>query len=348
MSSISSSLPQTGATVSTSSNEVLKKGSMNLVSSSSSSTAATTIPTFQFEYVTPEMAYFGYMEVSREAIRECVIRCRCWSSVYDKCKVSKEMLQMQEQKRKTTKSLEMEDLNSVEVHVTTEEEGSSVGMDNDDLKSGHFRSRATTLASAKIARTASLRAHDKLHSRRAMVTKSQNIEKDEGETKLVAGMLTYQKSAEDVSKLDLPSSGLRRSGTISASRPRRSPNSSPRTSPKFGRKISSVGQFDDKTGLFLKIVMDKLMDMMEHPPVVNVLMMRLISRLALYPQPLLRSLLLNHQLVLKPGVPNLLSVCTFRKSRFLYALKGGSGFTWVWGVSTQKTITVHVVVTLAR
>ena len=36
--------------------------------------------------------------------------------------------------------------------------------------------------------------------------------------------------------------------------------------------------------------------------------MNVISRLAHYPQPLLRSLLLNHQLVLKPGVPNLFNV----------------------------------------
>lgn len=317
MSSASSSLPHaSGTTTSSSSHEAFKvKGTANisLASAANSSTfTCASASTFQFEYITPEMAYFGFMTVSREAIRNCVIKCQCWSSVYDKCEVSKEMLQIQEQNRRMTKSLEMEDLTSVQVRVTTEEESSSVGVNNDGEDSRNFRSRATTLASAKVARTASLRAHNKLHSRRAMVTKSQVIEKEEGDTKLVAGVLAYEnvrKSAEDVSNLDPPSSGLRRSGTTSSgSRPRRSPNSSPRMSPKFGGKISSLCQFEDKTGLFLKIVMDKLMDMMEHPPVVNVLMTQLISRLAHYPQPLLRSLLLNHQLVLKPGVPNLLSV----------------------------------------
>lgn len=315
MSSISSSIPQTGGT-STSGNDAKGLTNLSLTLPPSTSAASASAIAFQFEYVPPEMAYFSYMTVSREAIRDRVIKCRCWSSVYDKCEVSKEMLQIQEQNRKMTKSLEMEDLTCVEVCVTTEEESSSVGIDNSEEDS-RFRSRAATLSSAKTVRTASLRAHNKLHSRRTMVTKSQVMEmSEEGETTLVAGMLASENvriSAEDVSNQhDFPSPrsgghGPRRSGTISGGRPRR--NHSSRISPNRGGKISSLCQFEDKTGLFLKIVMDKLMDMMEHPPVINVLMTQLLSRLAHYPQPLLRSILLNHQLVLKPGVPNLLSVC---------------------------------------
>jgi len=72
--------------------------------------------------------------------------------------------------------------------------------------------------------------------------------------------------------------------------------------------MSQSSRFEDRTGLLLKILLEKLSEMLQLPPVVNVVLTRLIIRLAHYPHPLLRSLLLNHQLVLKPGVPNLLSV----------------------------------------
>ena len=223
------------------------------------------------------------------------------------------MLQAQQQ-RTFTKSLEMEDVGTVKVQVASDEESSSVGVHNgeDGGRSFHYSRATTTLSSNKASRTVVLRTHhNKLHSRRALVTRSQVLDGEENETKLVAGILAYDKThSGDPPMLQVPSSGgLRRSGTISGgSRPRRSPSTSPASSPIFSRKLNSPGQYEDKTGLFLKIVMDKLMDMMEHPPSVNILMTRLLSRLATYPQPLLRSLLLNHQLVLKPGVPNLLSV----------------------------------------
>ena len=85
-------------------------------------------------------------------------------------------------------------------------------------------------------------------------------------------------------------------------------------SPRLSRR-SEESRFEDRTGLLLKVLMDKLSEMLTLTPTVNVLLTRVLSRLAHYPQPLLRSLLLNHQLVLRPGVPNLyyvsaLHVCT--------------------------------------
>ena len=265
---------------------------------------------FQFEYITPEMAYFRYLSVSRMAIRDCILKCRCWSSVYDKCKVSKETMEGQKRVR-PTKSLEMEDISSVKVSVRTlDEESSSAGVFNGEGLGSGVRPRTSTATSVV------LRAHhNKLHSRRALVTRSQVVSGEENESRLVAGIMVYDKtrSEEDPLTLQVPPTspgGLRRSGTISGGvRSRRSPNSSPLSSPVFGRKTVG-GQYEDKTGLFLKILMEKLMDMMDHPPSVNILMTSLVGRLATYPQPLLRSLLLNHQLVLKPGVPNLLSVRT--------------------------------------
>lgn len=273
--------------------EVRRTRSSHVPTSSSSSSS------FHFEYVSPEMAYFNNLVTARELIKECANRCQCWSSIYDKCKVSKEMLLLQQENKRVAKSLEMEDIMSIKISIT-DEKRSSVGRGEDsaDTHTSAFRSRSTTLASnSRLSRTSRLRAHDKLHSRREHSSMEENTE-----TKMVAGA-----RGEDNAKLDVPSShGLRRSGTVSGgSRPQRG-SGSPQMSE---RKISSrSGQFEDKVGLFLKIVMDKLMDMMQHPPTVNILLTRLISRLAYYPQPLLRSLLLNHQLVLKPGIPNLLTV----------------------------------------
>ena len=83
-----------------------------------------------------------------------------------------------------------------------------------------------------------------------------------------------------------------------------------RRSPRLSRRTDE-SRFEDKSGLLLKVLMDKLSEMLSLPPAVNVQLTRVIGRLAHYPQPLLRSLLLNHQLVLRPGVPNLyyVSMC---------------------------------------
>lgn len=74
---------------------------------------------------------------------------------------------------------------------------------------------------------------------------------------------------------------------------------------KRSSRKSEDSRFEETTGLLLKVLMDKLSEILCLPPGVNVLLTKVVSRLAHYPQPLLRSLLLNHQLVLRPGVPNL-------------------------------------------
>lgn len=73
---------------------------------------------------------------------------------------------------------------------------------------------------------------------------------------------------------------------------------------RLSRK-SEDSRFEETTGLLLKVLMEKLSEILCLPPGVGILLTRVVSRLAHYPQPLLRSLLLNHQLVLRPGVPNL-------------------------------------------
>ena len=54
--------------------------------------------------------------------------------------------------------------------------------------------------------------------------------------------------------------------------------------------------------------MEKLSQYLSSPPLINELLMKLITRLAHYPQPLIRSFLLNHHLIFKPGTPNLIHV----------------------------------------
>lgn len=274
------------------------------------------------------MAYYNNLMVSRGGIKECTSRCQCWSSIYDKCRVSKEMLLQQQEERKkaaatkaaVTKSLEMEDMSSIKIRITAEENSSGRldggGVVEEEEGQRAFRSRATTLSSKpRLTRTSDVRNHDKLHSRRA-----NSASKEDRDTKMVAGASEHAQNSSRTeglsSTLDHPSGhqALRsRSGTVSGgSRSQRGPSS--RLSPRLDRKLHSQsgGQFEDSVGLFLKILMDKLMEMMQHPPTVNILLTRLIVRLAYYPQPLLRSLLLNHQLVLKPGVPNLLTVSLSR------------------------------------
>lgn len=79
-------------------------------------------------------------------------------------------------------------------------------------------------------------------------------------------------------------------------------------SPMRTRKLAELKFDEDRAGPFLKVLFERLMNMLSQPPAVNLLLTRLVARLAHYPQPLLRSLLLNHQLVLVFGVPNLFTV----------------------------------------
>lgn len=62
------------------------------------------------------------------------------------------------------------------------------------------------------------------------------------------------------------------------------------------------------TGPFLTTLLGKLEAMMQNSLYVNLLLTGLVTRLACYPQPLLRSFLLNHTLVFQPTVKSLLQV----------------------------------------
>lgn len=61
-------------------------------------------------------------------------------------------------------------------------------------------------------------------------------------------------------------------------------------------------------GPFLTIVLEKLKNFLSNSFYVNLHLTGLISRLAVYPQPLLRTYLLDHSLVLQPNVPSLFQV----------------------------------------
>ncbi len=69
-------------------------------------------------------------------------------------------------------------------------------------------------------------------------------------------------------------------------------------------------------GAFISALYEKLEKMPEHSFYVNLQLTSLISRIACYPQPLLRSLLLNSNLIMQPGVKSLFQV-------------GGLGFDYV-------------------
>ncbi len=63
-------------------------------------------------------------------------------------------------------------------------------------------------------------------------------------------------------------------------------------------------------GPFLRTIFSKLENMLQNSLHVNLLLTGIISRLAHYSQPLLRSLLLNHSLVLETNVKSLFQVKT--------------------------------------
>ena len=254
-------------------------------------------PNFEFDYITPEMAYLNSLSAARKAISECTNRCRCWSNEYKKCQVSKENFEAEETRTVGigTKSLEMED---VPVRVLVTSEG---GDDADDKKQeeedfSRFRNRSTTLSGhSRISRTSSVK----------VTSRQQRLERPSLQDRVVkSGNESSELTNDSLDHLNSYSSSIRRRGTVSGS-----PRGSPRLSPRLGRKFAnSPIQFEDKAGLFLKVLTEKLAEMLKHPPAVNILLTQVICRLAHYPQPLIRSFLLNHQLVLRPGVPNLLYV----------------------------------------
>lgn len=260
-------------------------------------------PAFEFDYISPEVAYLNNLHAAREAIQECANRCRCWSNEYSKCKLTKESFEAEETRTVGvgTKSLEMEDV-PVRVRVTSEDGSQTDGKKQEEEDFSRFRNRSTTLSGhSRVTRTASAR-----------VTSRQGLERPTLQDRVAKNENgSSTSSSGDRAHLDSPdllnsySPSIRRRGTVSSS----SPRTSPRSSPRLGRKFAnSPVQFEDKAGLFLKVLTEKLAEMLKHPPGVNILLTQVVCRLAHYPQPLIRSFLLNHQLVLRPGVPNLLYV----------------------------------------
>lgn len=67
-------------------------------------------------------------------------------------------------------------------------------------------------------------------------------------------------------------------------------------------------------GPFLTTVLEKLKNFLSNSFYINLHLTGLISRLAIYPQPLLRTYLLDHSLVLQPNVPSLYQVKSRLKS----------------------------------
>ncbi len=68
------------------------------------------------------------------------------------------------------------------------------------------------------------------------------------------------------------------------------------------------GVYTDSLGPFITILYEKLEKMPENSFYINLQLTALISRIACYPQPLLRSLLLNSNLIMQPGVKSLFQV----------------------------------------
>lgn len=70
-------------------------------------------------------------------------------------------------------------------------------------------------------------------------------------------------------------------------------------------------------GPFLTTILEKLKNFLSNSFYVNLHLTGLISRLAVYPQPLLRTYLLDHSLVLQPNVPSLYQV-RLQKSSIIF------------------------------
>lgn len=77
---------------------------------------------------------------------------------------------------------------------------------------------------------------------------------------------------------------------------------------KDSSKQETVDGKPPSVGIFLDTVLKKLECMMENNVYVNLHLTGLISRLAIYPQPLLQSFLLNHSLVFQPSIKSLFQV----------------------------------------
>nr|XP_022324300.1 FTS and Hook-interacting protein-like isoform X2 [Crassostrea virginica] len=93
-------------------------------------------------------------------------------------------------------------------------------------------------------------------------------------------------------------------------------------------------------GPFLMALFSKLEGMMQNSLPVNLLLTGVIARLASYPQPLLRSFLLSHNLVFQPTVKSLLQVLTSLKQKvdhFAYTVPNFDGLL----LRTKQALTVR-------
>ncbi|KAF4071380.1 hypothetical protein AMELA_G00272550 [Ameiurus melas] len=101
-------------------------------------------------------------------------------------------------------------------------------------------------------------------------------------------------------------------GSFSAETPEAEKSPSPfRTKPHTG----SVNQAMPFTGPFVSVLLSRLENMLENSLHVNLLLTGIIAQLAAYPQPLLRSFLLNTNMVFQPSVRSLYQVLASVKNQ---------------------------------
>lgn len=85
--------------------------------------------------------------------------------------------------------------------------------------------------------------------------------------------------------------------------------------PTFTSRHPSRTQSTPFTGPFISVVLSKLENMLENSLHVNLLLIGIITQLASYPQPLLRSFLLNTNMVFQPSVRSLYQVLASVKNK---------------------------------
>uniref|UniRef100_A0A1B6E9D5 FHF complex subunit HOOK-interacting protein C-terminal domain-containing protein n=1 Tax=Clastoptera arizonana TaxID=38151 RepID=A0A1B6E9D5_9HEMI len=94
------------------------------------------------------------------------------------------------------------------------------------------------------------------------------------------------------------------------------------TTPCIGPEQNESGDLKKySTGPFLEVLFDKLEDMLNLDLYVNLRLTGLISRLAIYPQPLLHSFLLGNSLVFQPSIRSLFQVLGPLKNKIDTVLK---------------------------
>lgn len=84
----------------------------------------------------------------------------------------------------------------------------------------------------------------------------------------------------------------------------------PSQQPSRSRSLSDFekSKKDVDLGLFIKTLFHKLENMPQNSFYVNIVLTGVLTRLSHYPQPLLKSFLLNYNMVLKPGVRSMFQV----------------------------------------